>query len=72
MRTLYVGGEHEVRCDSEWHWVYPADAPRWRSTSCNCTPQGHCPAAQKPAAECVACVSFHQALTKDVVREERG
>ena len=36
MRTIYVGGAHEVRCDGESHWVYPEDAPRWRQGDCDC------------------------------------
>lgn len=36
MRTIYVGGEHEVRCDGRWHWVYPADAPPYKKEPCDC------------------------------------
>lgn len=36
MKTLYVGGEHEVRCDGFQHWVYPSDGPRRWQGDCDC------------------------------------
>lgn len=38
VRTIYVGGEHEVRCDGNYHWVCPVDAPRWIKGLCDCHP----------------------------------
>lgn len=36
MRTIYVGGEHEIRCDGEWHWRFYRDSPPTHAEPCNC------------------------------------
>lgn len=36
MKTLYVGGEHEVRCNGDQHYVFTSDA-RYRVIGlCDC------------------------------------